>query len=72
MLVTFAAVIRTDAHIRESLATAFVQALMRLFAGVSANVHRQSAALDEALAAAWDHASVWALICVNSEMSLQV
>lgn len=62
----------TVTHIREPLATANVLALVRLLAGMCANVHRQGASLDEALATAGRCTSVGSLVGVNAVVSLQV
>lgn len=45
-----------DTHVRESFSTADVLALMRLLTSVSADMNRQRASLDEALATSWCHA----------------
>lgn len=59
-------------RVGESLATANVGALVRLLASVRANVNRQSAALDEALAATVLVAAVRALVGVNAVVSLEI
>ena len=46
--------------------------MVRLLAGMSTDVHRQRAPLNEALAAALLVASVRSLLCVYTMMSLQI
>lgn len=59
-------------YVRETLAAAKVLALVRLLAGVRANVNSQSAALDKALSAARDGARIGALVCVYPIVSLEI
>jgi hypothetical protein len=60
------------AHITEPLATSNMLALVWLLPGVCSHMHRQGTPLDEALAASWRAASVWALVCVYPVMPLQI
>ena len=59
-------------HVGKSTSAAFKWTLVRFFASMSAVVNGESAALDKALAAAWDGARVGALICVNLVVSLEI
>ena len=63
---------KTDAHVREGLATIFMVADMGLFAGMGSRVDCEGTALDEALVAARHCAMVWALVGMNAIMSAQV
>jgi len=58
--------------IREGLSTIRLFAMVRLLAGMGANVHRQRAPLDEALPATLLVASVRSLLGVYAMMSLQI
>ena len=62
----------TFPHIRESLPTANVLALMRFLACMSANVDSESTSLDEAFSTSRCHTRIWPLIRVNSVMSLKI
>lgn len=59
-------------YVGEALAAAHVLALMRLLAGVSADVDSQGASLDEALATARNRARVGTLVGVDSVMALKI
>jgi hypothetical protein len=61
-----------QAHIGESLPTANMLALMRLLACVCTDVDGQGAPLDEALHASGRQARIWALVCVDAVMSLEI
>lgn len=60
------------AHVGEALPAPNVLALVWFLARVGANVYREGAALDEALAAPRRGAGIGALIGVDSVVSLQV
>lgn len=59
-------------HVRKGLSTIRLFAMMRLFASMGTNVHRQRAPLDEALAATLLVTSIRSLLCVYAMMSLQI
>jgi hypothetical protein len=63
---------RSKSYVGEPFSTANVLALVRLLAGMCSDVDSQGTSLDEALSTSRCHARVWALIGVNSVMSLKI
>jgi len=59
-------------HIRESLATSNMLALMRFFSGMCSNMDSQGTSLYEAFPTAWCKARIWPLIGVYAVVSLEI